>query len=268
MRRGEAPVLVGLLSVALYSHSAAAVSAREILDKMKVLDDTTRRWTDRTQRMTLIVHDPSGPERRRELTVYTKRYTGDEEKNIVFISAPAEVRGVALLQWSHRGSDDDQWLYLPELKRTRQIAARLRDESFVGTDFTFRDLQILSDLPRWTEGEATSRLSGTDTAGGSPCHLIELSPTQGIPYGRIVLCLDSAKLLPRKLDFYNRDGLHVKALALDDVRDVGAIPTAHRLEMRDVKKGSHTVVQLSHIAYDSGLADDLFTQRYLERGAP
>jgi outer membrane lipoprotein-sorting protein len=269
MRRRGTTVLVSLLAGAICCQAAMALTAREILDKAKALDDTTRRWTDRTQRMTLIVTGAGGAERRRELSVYTKRYPGDEEKAITFIAAPAEVRGVGFLQWSHKGRDDEQWLYLPELKRTRQIAARLRDENFVGTDFTFRDLDILINLLRWSEAEAATKLSGEDTVGGSPCHTIELRPAQeGMPYSRIVLWMDRDKLTPRKLDFYDQEGTRAKSLTLEDVRDLGAIPTPHRLEMQNLKKGSRTVVDLVEVKYDTGLSDDLFTQRYLDRGGP
>jgi len=262
-------VFVGLLAGVTCCQVAAALTAREILDKAKALDDTTRHWTDRTQRMTLIIKDGGGAERRRELTVYTKRYPADEDKAITFISAPAEVRGVGFLQWSHHGRDDEQWLYLPELKRTRQIAARLRDENFVGTDFTFRDLQILTDLLRWTEAEAATKLSGEETVGGSPCHMIELRPKQeGMPYSRIVVWMDRDKLTPRQLDFYDLEAARAKTLALQDVRDLGPIPTPHHLEMQNLKKGSRTVVDLAEVKYDTGLSDDLFTQRYLDRGGP
>jgi len=268
MRRGMAVLLAGLL-VGVCCQVARALTAREILDKAKTLDDTTRHWTDRTQHMSLVITDGGGATRRRELAVYTKRYSADEEKAITFLSAPAELHGVGFLQWSHRGRDDEQWLYLPELKRTRQIAARLRDESFVGTDFTFRDLQILTDLLRWTEAEAPTHLSGEEAVAGHLCETIELRPKlEGMPYGRIVLWMDRDALTPRRLDFFDLDATRTKTLSLEDIRDLGPIPTPHHLEMQNLKKNSRTVVDLTDVKYNTGLADDLFTQRYLERGGP
>ena len=265
----ELTALAALLWTAVLCAPAPALTARELLDQAKQLDDTTRHWTDRTQRMSLDIFTARGDQRRRELVAYTKRYPGGEEKSISFILVGAEVKGVGLLQWAHKGRDDEQWLYLPELKRTRQVAARLRDESFVGTAFTYRDLEILGELLHWSEDEAATKLLGEDPVGGHPCHMIELRPQQeDVPYPRIVVWMDGERLTPRKLDFFDRSGTRVKGLTLDDVRDLGAIPTAHRLEMQTLTTGSHTLVTLTEVAYSTGLADDLFTQRQLERGAP
>jgi len=259
-------VAVGIAAAHL---PARAETARELLDRAKRLDDTTRHWTDRTQRMQLNIVAAGGENRERELAVYTKRYAGDEEKSISFFLAPAEVRGTAFLQWSHKGRDDEQWLYLPEFRRTRQIAARLRDESFVGTDFTYRDLEIVGDLFLWSEAEARTRLLGDETVDGAPCHSIELRPQrEESAYQRLVLALDRDKLTPRRLDFYDTGDVKVKSLGLADVREIGAVPTAHRLEMSNLKKGSRTVVTLPEVKYGTGLGDDLFTQRQLEKGAP
>ena len=255
---------------ALLTLSAAeALTGREVLDQAKQLDDTTRHWTDRTQRMVLAITDALGKQRVRELRVFTKRGEGNEEKAISFFSAPPEVKGTAFLQWNHAGRDDEQWLYLPEFKRTRQISSGIRDESFVGTDFTYRDLEILAEIGRWSEAEAPATLEGEETIDGSACYRISLQPKQeGMPYGRIVLWLDKEKLTARKLDFFDGGGTLTKTLSLRDLRDDGAIPTAHHLEMRNLAKGSRTEVDLPEVKFDSGLADDLFTQRYLERGEP
>ena len=269
MRQRLARVLVGVLGAAVSCSAAVALTAREILDKTKALEDTSRHWVDRAQRMTLKIYSAGSDERRREIVAYTKRYPGDEEKTISFILVGAEVKGVGFLQWTHKSREAEQWLYLPELRRTRQISARLRDESFVGTDFTYRELEILEDVLRWSEDEASAKLLGDESIGGIACAMIELRPKQaGIPYQGMVLWMDRDKLVPRKFDFSDREGAHVKTLTLDDVRDLATIPTPHRLEMQNLKKGSHTVVELTEVTYNVGLSDELFTQRQLERGAP
>jgi outer membrane lipoprotein-sorting protein len=255
------------LAAPLASTPARALTAREILDKTKQLDDTTRNWTDRQRKLTLVIFGKRGGERRRELQVFDKRYPDDEDKSISFFLSPPEVKGTGFLQWAHKQRDDDQWLFLPELKRTRRITARLRDESFMGTDFSYRDLEILGEIQGWTEDEAGSRLVGQEAIDGHACHVIELRPQQdGVPYERIVMWMDEADLVPRKLDFYDQDGEHTKTLALTDIRALGPIPTAHHLEMRNLKAGSRTIVELAEVVHDAGLSDDLFTQRYLERG--
>ena len=262
-------LLVAAVSVLTPPVSAAAPTARELLDQAKTLDDTTRHWIDRSQKMTLVIIDARGGERRRELQVYTKRYPADEDKALTFFLSPPEVKGTGFLQWAHKNTDDDQWLYLPEFKRTRRITTQLKDESFMGTDFSYRDLEILGEIQRWTEAEAPTKLTGEEPVDGSPCYVIEFRPKQeGMTYGRIVLWLDHDKLVARKMDFFDREDAAVKTLALEQISDIGPVPTAHALAMRNLKKGSRTQVEVSDVKYDGKLADDLFTQRYLERGEP
>jgi outer membrane lipoprotein-sorting protein len=176
------------------------------------------------------------------------------------------VKGTGFLQLAHKTGDDDQWLYLPELKRTRRITSNLRDQSFMGTDFSYRDLEILNEIRNWTDKEAPAKLAGEEALDGEPCHVIELAPTQEGGYAKIVVWMDKEQLVSRKMDFHDKSGKHVKTLLQGDVRDVGGIPTAHHLEMKNVEKGSSTDVKITEVKYDSGLSDDLFTERQLKRG--
>ncbi len=261
-------LLAVMLAVSLSTPSGAE-TARELLDRVKKLDDTTRHWSDRSEKLSLLIVDSRGGERRRELKLLTKRYPDGEEKALSFFLAPAEVKGTAFLQWGHKKAADEQWLYLPELKRTRRITAELRNESFMGTDFTYQDLEILAEIHGWTEEDAASALAGEETVAGSPCYVIALKPKQDdMPYGRIQVWLDRDQLVFRRMDFFGKDDGAVKRLTLDRIEDIGAFPTAHVLEMRNLSKQSWTRNEVSEVKYDAGLSDDLFSQRYLERGTP
>ena len=269
MRTLRAATTAGALALLLLPAPGGATTARELLDRVKALDDTTRHWTDRTETLTLVITDAHGGERKRELQIQNKRYPGDEDKALSFFLAPPEVRGTAFLQWNHKHADDDQWLYLPEFKRTRRITAQLRDESFMGTDFSYRDLEILAEFQRWSEDEAASSLTGEEPVDGNPCQVIALRPHQeGMIYGKLVLWLDRDRLVVRRMDFFDKDDKALKSLSFGDLRDIGAVPTAHVLEMHNLEKGSRTRVTVSEVAYDKGLEDEVFTQRSLERGAP
>lgn len=267
MRSTRLPSLV-LLAIVLSSVGAAAraESGREILDRMKQLDETSRRWDDRTQQMTIRMIGKGGDERSRKMLVFTRRSPDGGEKSISFFLEPADVRGTGFLQWMHTGRDDEQWAYFPEMRRVRAITGNLRDNSFVG-DFTYRDLRIVSELHKWPEQEAPSALLGTETIAGKECRLIEVRPTEDMPYGKLVLAID-AELVPCRLDFHGRDGELAKRLSVEEIRTVGAIPTASRVQLEDVRKGSRTRIELGELRYDSGLSDDVFTQRSLERGPP
>src|SRR5213594_297614 len=174
--------------LALASAARADETARQILDRRKTLDDTTRHWDDRHQKMKLAILYRRGGERVREIELFDRREPGDEQKTILFFLAPAEVKGTAFLAYTHKGRAADQWLYLPELQRVRQITARTRNESFVGTDLTYHDLDLVQEMTSWSEDDAASRLRGEEAVDGVASHVIELAPKrEDIGYKRIVL---------------------------------------------------------------------------------
>ncbi len=262
-------VTVASLRVAAAPHVARAESAADVLGRVRALDEGPRKWSDRTEKVRLTIVDAGGKERVREFESFNRRLGGGEEKALVFFRAPAELRGTGFLQWAHAAREDEQWLYLPELKRTRQISARAKKESFAGTDFSFRDLEIINEITRWTDDEATVALAGEETVGGEPAYVLRFTPhdPDTIGYAAIRLWERKQDVLPVKMEFAGTDG-PLKVLELGDFRTTDGIPTPYRLEMKNLKTGGRTVVDVLELSHNRGLDDDLFTQRTLERGGP
>ncbi len=266
--RKTAVVVIGLvLGGAGLPPISRAETAREILDRRKALDDTTRKWTDHQERLGMTIRDARGGERQRRFVLYERRLPGDERQSIVFFESPAEVKGTGFLAHTHKGRPADQWLYLPELKRTRQITARSRTESFVGTDLSYQDLDIIQELGSWSEEDARASLRGEETVDGVATHVIELAPQrEDIGYEKIVVWLGRDDLVTRRLEFWGDGSDPIKRIQQRDIQTVGTIPVARHIEVETPAKGSKTVITSSDAAFDQGLEDDLFTQRALERG--
>lgn len=247
--------------------ATAAETARQILDRRKALDDGERNWTDRQERMKLVITNKTGSERIRELVVYERREPGDERKSIVFFQAPAEVKGTAFLAFTHKGKPADQWLFLPELNRIRQITSRARTESFVGTDLSYQDLDIVSEMVSWTEDDARSNLVREEPIDGVPCFVIELVPQRDdIGYERILLWLGKDDLVPRQLEFYGDEAEPTKRIRQRDIKPAGKIPVATSVLVETPARGSRTAIESTNVKFDDNLEADLFTQRALERG--
>ena len=247
--------------------SARAETARELLDQVKHLNATTRKWTDRTQRLQLKIIDRRGSERVRDLDIYMKKYPDDANRSILFFQAPAEIKGTGFLQWANAHKGDEQWLFLPELKRVRQISGGSKRESFVGTDFSYEDLAIVSQILDWTDADAQTSLLRDESIDGSTASVIEFTPTgKDIGYGRVRIALRRADSVVLRYEFVDKKDAVAKILTVGDIRPVGAIPSAFHMDMQNVQNRSRTLVDFSSITYDSGLADDVFTQRTLERG--
>jgi hypothetical protein len=260
--------LLGMLALmtGLAASPALGETARQILDRRRALDDGPRRWENRHERMRLRIVDRRGSERTREIDLYERREKSREKKAILFFLAPAEVKGTGFLAFTSPTRPAEQWLYLPELKRVRQITARARNESFVGTDLSYHDLDLLAEMTDWTEEDARSSLRGEESVEASPCHVIELVPQRDdIGYRRLVLWLARDDLVPRRLEFYGEESEPAKRIEQRDVRAIGAIPVAHAVKVMTPAKGSHTAIEVSEVAFDQRLEDDLFSQRYLLR---
>ncbi|MFN8644749.1 MAG: outer membrane lipoprotein-sorting protein [Candidatus Binatia bacterium] len=218
--------------------------------------------------MAVTVVDRRGEAIARDFEVLSKRGEGDAVRSLMFFHGPPQVAGIGFLQWNDPAGEDRQWLWLPALKRVRQISGRARTESFVGTDFSYEDLAIMMEAVDWQEDRAASTSMGEETVDGVACNVIDLRPTPAadVTYASVRVWLGRDDQLVRKFELRDGDGTLLKTLLLSDIRTETRIPTAHRLEMRNEKTGSHTTVVVSELAYDTGIPDEEFTQRRLEKG--
>lgn len=269
LMRWTRPAALALVLLLVSSAGGAAESARQILDRRKALSDGPEHWNDREQIMKLTITDARGGTRQRELKLFERRFEDDDSKTVLFFRAPADVRGTAFLAFDHPGKRADQWLYLPALKRTRQITANMRDQSFVGTDLSYHDLDLLQEMVDWTEADARSSLRGQEDVDGVSCFVIELDPQRDdIGYEKIVLWLGTADLVPRKLEFFDEGPEPVKRMFQRRIERVGKVPVAREAEIARPEKGSRTVLEVAEVKFDGGLDDDIFTERSIEQGEP
>jgi hypothetical protein len=287
--RGFSPLRLRLLVPASLTVLASATlggatdTARQILDRAKELEETDRHWNDRFRQMSLKIVDGKGVERTRAFQFFERRYSGDERKTIVFFLGPPEVKGMGLLAHSYPNRSAEQWLYLPNLKRIRQITSQTRNESFVGSDLTYHDLDILGAMSVWTERDAASELLAEESVDGTPCHVVRLRPKRDdIVYDPIVVWIAKSDFMPRRVEFYESSGEKgwltsvlgssptrngpKKRIALKDVRMTGMIPVAHRIEVETPAAGSRTAIDVTEVGFNQQLEEDLFTHRALERG--
>jgi outer membrane lipoprotein-sorting protein len=202
------------------------------------------------ERMTLI--DRDGSEKERELRFYQK---GSEKRLVRFVK-PADVRGVAFL----RLADDRMYLYLPAFRRVRRIASSVKNEGFMGTDFSYEDLSQTSYSEDY-EVSAVSRGTGSYTL------TLERKDGADVSYTRLVMELSDADWVARKIDYFDESGERIKTYTATEVRQIDGYAYVTRMEMVTWRSGHRTVLELEELLLDSGLSDDLFTQRSLKRPA-
>jgi len=262
--------LLRLLSGALLLGVAAAASAADAappsgLDVMRAVDARPR-GHDQVSHAVWHLIESSGSERVRETRNYWRDARGQRglhaQRLIVFLSPP-DVKDTAFLVWAAEdpAGEDQQWLYLPALRKVRRIATGDRGNSFVGTDFVY------DDLVERTAGADEHTWLRRESQDGSPCDVIESRPKFASPYSRRVQWIDVATRVTRRIDYYAKGGELEKTL--DAVwEEVGNVWVWKRLEMRNVQSGHRTVVEIDGTKVDAGLDEDVFTENTLRLGAP
>lgn len=219
--------------------------------------------------------------REREIDVYERRNSDGEERAIVFVRGPAELRNVAFLSISAKGKAAEQWLYLPAHKRVRKITMSTRNEAFVSSDLTFHDLDLLSEMPRWSGTDTSAQLRDDERIGDTLCHTIEMQPPRDdIGYRRIVLWLGRDDFVARQIELYaeaaaggwfgmaggESNAKPTKRIQQRDISPAGKIPVARRIDVETPAAGSRTEIDIVLVEHDKGFPDSLFTQRALELG--
>lgn len=240
-------------------------AARALLDQIRELNRTERKWSDATQDISLTVYPRRGGEKKQQLRMLTKKYGDDATRTVVSFLEPPAIRGISVLQWVEAHKPNQTWLYSPELDRPRQFNGASQRDSFSGTDFSYEDLSIRGEVADWTAEEAAAQLLRDEPCEADTCAVIEIVPkTVDVSYKKIRFWLGRGSMVVHKFEFEDDHGRVEKTLRISDVRTVGSIPTPHRMEMVNERGKSRTVVVFDAVTYDQGLKDSLFSQRYFE----
>ena len=235
----------------------ADLTAYQIVKKSEDLLDQAK---DSKADMLMILVNNKGQKRERTLNAFVKRYGNNKSKSIVFFSSPADVKGTSFLVWTNEKKEDKQWLYLPALQRVRQISPSGKGESFMGTELTFFDMgsQDVDDY--------TYNLIKDETVKGELCYVIEATPKKVEFYSKVIVWIRKGNFIPSKADFYDTKGQYQKQGIFENVKNIKGINTPTHIEMHNAQNGRATIIDLSNIMYDSGLKEDIFTERYMTRG--
>jgi len=230
-------------------------------DPRQIVSEAQKRTEARSQRYEglLQVFDAKGK-------VSDKRWTLErigshgESKMVLRFTAPAEVKGVALLVANHPDRASDQWMWTPGIERDRRIALQDRSTRFFGTDFSFEDLEE-RDVDQYDYA-----LLGEDTVEGFACWKIQSTPkqTRSSQYDRAILWIRKDSYSIIRVENYVKDQA-VRRLNYGDFINVVGIWTARQLEMSDLRRGSRTRLTLEKLQYNAPMKDEDFTLQALRR---
>jgi hypothetical protein len=223
------------------------------------------------RRVTMELIDKRGGTRTRE-TVFLRRFFDGVKRTAVFFESPPSVKGTAFLtfDWAEPDREDDQWLYLPTLRRSRRISAADRGDSFVGTDLSYDDIKQETKV---SQSDYVWETVGEDELDGVRClRLVGLPSSEKVAreldIARIEAWIDADIWIARQVDYWDRAERHKKTSRISEIRQVGGIWTPHRIDVHNHRSDHRTVFTITQVDYDVELPEEIFTERALRRGPP
>jgi hypothetical protein len=253
-------VFVAVLSVSANENN----TARDIMDKsykMMKIDGTEAVST-------LTIIDAKGRERVRKTSQVTKLYNnGKTEKKLIKFLSPADVKGTGLLTFDYDEKDDDMWLFMPALRKTRRIVSTEKSKSFMGSEFSYAEM-----TPPSLDDFTYKQLADKDV-DGTPCWQIELVPkdediADENGFSRRVVLVAKNDYVARRAFLYDFDDELFKELSVLKVQEVDIKNHKFRpvhLKMENIQNGRKSVLKIEKIVYSPNVKDEYFTTRFLER---
>jgi outer membrane lipoprotein-sorting protein len=238
--------------------SAAANRGMEIALEAERRDDG---FADITAAMTMTLRNKHGQESTREMRNHTLEVDGDGDKTVVIFDKPNDVKGTAFLNHTHKVDDDDQWLYLPALKRVKRIASSNKSGPFMGSEFAYEDISS-QEIEKYTYTFVRE-----EDVDGVPHFVIErvpVDPKSG--YTRQVVSYDQVEYRVQRIDFYDRKNDLLKTLTYHGYAQyTDQFWRADRMEMVNHLTGKSTTLAFADYKFQTGLTDDDFTSSTLRR---
>ncbi|NOQ81374.1 MAG: outer membrane lipoprotein-sorting protein [Methylophaga sp.] len=219
--------------------------------------------------LTMEMTDKKGKKRLRETRGFRKYY-GNEKRTVIFYQSPRNIKDTAFLTYDYPEADrdDDQWLYLPAMRKVRRISASDRGDYFLGTDFTFEDIKLET---RVSVGDYTFKTIGESEVDGKHCVILQSTPiskeiSKELGYSKVEQCVDDEIWMVRQSKMWDVKGKPLKTLHISDIRQIDNLWTVHVMEVENHKTGHNTKFTFSDVSYDKGVNDSMFTKNSIKRG--
>jgi outer membrane lipoprotein-sorting protein len=214
-----------------------------------------------TNDIRMILKNRQGQESIREIRSSTLEVDGDGDKSLTIFDEPRDVKGTALLSFTHKTGPDDQWLYLPALKRVKRIASDNKSGPFMGSEFAYEDITS-QEVDKYTY-----KFLRNDTLDGLNVFVLERYPIdKKSGYTRQIIWLDQEHYKERKIEYYDRKNVLLKTLVFADYNlYLDKYYRAHDMYMVNHQTGKSTRLLQSNFNFDVELTDRDFDKNSLKR---
>ncbi len=218
-------------------------------------------FADQLASLRMTLRNAAGKESIREIRVKTLEVKDDGDKSISIFDQPRDIKGTVFLSYTHSKKADDQWLFLPALKRVKRIASRNKSGPFMGSEFSFEDISS-SEVDKYTY-----KYLRDEEINNRPVFVIEQFPAYKFSgYTRRIVWLDKEMYQPLRVEFYDRKNSLLKTLTQHDYQQYNdQYWRADRFEMINHQTNKSTTLEWNNYQFQTGLSDRDFDQNSLKR---
>jgi outer membrane lipoprotein-sorting protein len=251
-------LLLSASSSMALSNTEAEERGLEISQLTKLRDTG---WVDNTADMLMTLRNRQGHESIREVKIKNLEQLDDGDKSLTNFNQPKDVKGTSFLSFSHPQCADDQWLYLPALKRVKRISSSNKSGPFMGSEFAFEDLSSFEIQKYHYKYLADESINGFNS------YKVEQYPVdKNSGYTRRIVWVDQVEYRLQKIDFYDRKDSLLKTLSYSQYQQYeNKFWRPDSMMMINHQTGKSTELQWSNYQFRTGLKDSDFNKSALKR---
>jgi outer membrane lipoprotein-sorting protein len=224
-------------------------------------DNRDKGWQDSFAEMKMVLRNRHGEESVRLIRVTNLEMDGDGDKGLTVFDSPRDIKGTAFLSYSHSLAPDEQWIYLPALKRVKRISSSNKSGPFMGSEFAYEDISSF-EIPKYNYMYLRDEM-----LDGKDCYVLELRPQyKHSGYTKSHVWVDKAEYRIQKVDYYDRkDSLLKIQRYLDYQLYLDKYWRSHTVTMDNQQNGKSTTLYWQNFQFRTGLTADDFKKNDLKR---
>ena len=255
-------IFLVLAAWAVEPSAARAESAEEA--GLRIATDARERqkgFGNFTAGLNMVLRNKRGQESKRELRLKVIEIEGDGDRTLFVFDRPRDVKGTAFLVHAHEDEPDEQWLYLPALKRVKRISSSKQSGSFMGSEFSYEDLGT-AEVEKFTH-----RYLRDEPCGDLECAVLERIPlSEDSGYSRQVVWLDREELRTMQVQYFDRREDHLKTMTVGNYTQyLDRFWRAGNVAMTNHLTGKSTVLHWTDFEFGTDLDEGDFTKTALKR---
>ena len=249
-----------MLKVFLLSFFSISIFAMSNLDVAKKSELVSSGFKDSSSDMVMVLINANNQKRERKMKMIALEKNAGDKSLMTFIS-PADVKGTKFLSYEHINKDDDQWLYMPSIKRVKRIASKNKSGSFMGSEFSYEDLSSFTVEKYSFKGDAEEV-----TLDGKKMYKGERSPvSKDSGYKRQISWTDAKTFLIHKVEYYDRKHELLKTATMADYKKISGVWRVGKMTMVNHQNDKSTILEWKNETIKNGLKERDFHKRVLKK---